>query len=395
MCYKKIYVNTYADGVQDVTEKAYMCREDRMCRDPEIQQYYRNYSYPKAQPGIASMPIPYLVAELPTPRRSKSPSPANRRDSGLFVHGGKLADVSPSRHHHHHRHHRRSSRHEAHDQSDQESPRPPKRSMTNPHIVVVDQAPTHTKSRDVPATPVQLTGELNSRRRSSRGRDRDHHDRDRDSSANGRHTTRRRSRSADARPFIIDDEHDRRRHRREHRPRRMSTSIFPEAATTSAAAPADPRRIPRRSNTVIHQGGDSVFSNSSSSAAPAQPKVLRWEDEVGVKRARQNARIANRQPPEVHQDAQPKGILKRTTSVNEGKSKSKGKARELDSEVRELRRAVERMEIPRRDREAREDVEIEVFDKERLRERFMPEDEDRRGRRRSKVWVAGDRYQYL
>ncbi|KAK0711978.1 hypothetical protein B0H67DRAFT_602578 [Lasiosphaeris hirsuta] len=388
MCYKKILVDTYADGVQDVTEKAYMCNEDRMCRDPEIQQYYRNYSYPKAQPA------PYLVAELPTPRRSKSPSPANRRDSGLFVHAGKLADISPSRHHHH-RHHRRSSRHETHDQSDHESPRPPKRSMTNPHIVIVDQAPTHIKSRDVPSTPAQATEEFSNRRRSSRGHDHDHHGRDRDSSANGRHTSRRRSRSADARPFIIDDEQDRRRHRREHRPRRMSTSIFPDVATTSAAAPVDSRRMPRRSNTVIHQGGDSVFSNSSSSAAPAQPKVLRWEDEVGDRRARQNARIANRQPPEVHQDAQPKGILKHTTSVNEGKSKNKGKARELDSEVRELRRAVERMELPRRDREARDDVEIEVFDKERLRERFISDGEDRRGRRRSKVWVAGDRYQYL
>jgi hypothetical protein len=90
--------------------------------------------------------------------------------------------------------------------------------------------------------------------------------------------------------------------------------------------------------------------------------------------------------PEVHQEP-PKGILKDTSG-------GKGKGRE-SADVRELRRAVEGMGVHGRGSRGEE---LDLYNRDRLRARLGGGADDEGGRdrrRRSKVWVAGDQYQYF
>jgi hypothetical protein len=223
-------------------------------------------------------------------------------------------------------------------------------------------------SRDIPVGLVPLADEYG-RRHSS-------HSRSREGSREGSDRSDKyyRRRTDDPQGYtFINDQDEQRRQRRDKR--RMSTSSYTEPSS-SAAAMADAygshQYMPRRASTVVHNSDGSISASSGSS----KPKQLRWEDQVRAKRDRQNAEIASRQS-----SVEPKGILKHS-----GDSKGKGKGREVD-DIAELRRAVQRMEIPRgRDREPRG---RDDWDR---RSRY-DEDPDRDRRKRSKVW-ADDRYQY-
>ncbi|KAK3369334.1 hypothetical protein B0T24DRAFT_650986 [Lasiosphaeria ovina] len=420
MCLTKYYYNTYADGTQDLTEKTYACKDGRMCRDPDFKHYKRTFPFKKlggAEPeSLKSLserkPTPYFSshfdAEPYRPRRSKSPSPSYRRDrDGVYINGARMEEYSrPSRRHDsrdHEDRHRRPYKHDPRDRlevpdtldrptrldrlsrldrpdrpdrTDREPLPRLRRSQTMPGYVVIDQKTPPRPSSHVPLGPVPLAEEYG-RRRSSRDRDRER-DRERETSPRDRYYGRRHS--ADPRDYvIIDDDQERRRERRERR--RMSTSAYNEASTSAGADATygtDPHRfLPRRAATVVHRSDGSISNNSAGS--PPRPKHLRWDDEVRVKRERQNAEIANRpSPPEIHQEGRVKGILKTPTEA-------KGKGYE-DDDIYKLRRAVERMDIPRND-----------WDRP-PRARFSEEDPDSNRRRRSRTYgsdrFGGDRYYY-
>ncbi|KAK3368519.1 hypothetical protein B0H63DRAFT_77160 [Podospora didyma] len=406
MCLTKLYYNTYADGAQDMTEKTYTCKEGRMCRSPELKHYDRKLPFnrlgnfgPESQKSVSErQPTPYKFSsgmEPASSRRSKSPSPVSRHESGMYS----------SRHRDYHdyydqprRSHHRSDARDPRERQDRDPSPKIKRSTTMPGYVVIDQdrppRPTSRDySRDIPLGPVHLAEEYG-RRRSSRDRDRE---RDLTPPRDKYHTTssRRHSHSGGADPrdyVIIDDDQERRRQRREQR-RRLSTSAYDEASTSAGTSgvtygsdPTPSRFLPRRAATVLHSG-DGSTSNSLGSSPP-KAKHLRWDDEVRAKRERQNAEIANRPlPVELHQDpSRVKGILKTSPSD------LKGKGREGD-DIYQLRQAVKRMDLPRsRDRAAREG---DDYDYDRPRSRFTATDDeygtDRR--RRSRAYGGGsDRY---
>ncbi len=378
MCRKNIYYNTYADGAQDVTEKTTACRDGKRCSHPEVHQYERSFRFnklrdsgPESHKSVAERkPTPYFLGDLPTPRRSKSPSPANRRGSGVY----DLYDrPDRDRDHHHSSRRHRDSRHP------EREPPSPRHKRSQPHFVVIDQ-PARSSSRDIPLGPVHLVDEYGSRRRASREREREHH--------------HRRHHSPGAQAYIVDDERERRRHNK----RRMSGSAYPDFPTATSGVPAaeiytaEPRRYPghmpglRRSATLGH----TPMTVPGTSAGMSPPRTVRWQDEVSARRARQNAEIAGRgMPPEVlvHQEP-PKGILK----------DSKGKGTD-----RELRRAVESMGMGtgmgRERRGSGSGTEhLDLYNRDRLKARLGgggDNDGGRERRRKSKVWTGGDQYQYF
>ncbi len=100
-----------------------------------------------------------------------------------------------------------------------------------------------------------------------------------------------------------------------------------------------------------------------------------------MERDRQNAEIEKRRraaaaAPEVHQESRLKSILKRATGMHN------------------LRRGVERMDL-HESPDAPTGAELNLYDRDRLKARFgSDEGGDRERRRRNKVWVDDDRYQY-
>lgn len=112
MCRKVIYYNTYADGAQDVTERFDTCHPGRICSHPEMQHLNRTFHVTKrdylsskesaAGRGDRKSAIYHTSRRsdmlLPPQSRSKSPSPSRKRDSGVYVDGIKIANVSKKRH---------------------------------------------------------------------------------------------------------------------------------------------------------------------------------------------------------------------------------------------------------------------------------------------------------
>ncbi|AEO69075.1 69d35c20-46e7-4f0b-b0d7-5d87ca657562 [Thermothielavioides terrestris] len=409
MCLTKIYYNTYADGAQDITEKTYPCRDGRRCSHPEVRKYDRKFPFTKlgdAQPeSYRSLserkPTPY-VSSAHAARGSKSPSPSGRRDSGVYMTGAnstkRYYDYQDLYGYDAYGYHHSSSRHDPRDWHDRGREPRRKRSSASPQIVYVDREGKSSRSRsnsreysrDVPLGLVTLADEYG-RRRSSRSRSREGSS-SREGSDHHR-SSHRRHRTDDPYGYVlIDDRDERRRQRREQKHRRLSSSSYTEPSTSSAAAAAaglmtsdayDPLRYTPRhaASTVLHHHGDGPLSSAGgSSAAAARPKQLRWEDEVRAKRERQNAEIASRPAP----GGEMKGILKHAAA---GESKGKGKARDLE-DIEELRRAVERMEIPRgRDREPRGKDEWDAA------WGVYAEDSGRDRKKKSKV-LGDDRYRY-
>jgi hypothetical protein len=366
MCLTKVYYNTYSDGAQDITEKTYPCRDGRSCSRPDVRKYDRKFPFTKlgdAQPEShrslsERKPTPYFSGH--TPRGSKSPSPSGRRDSGVYMSGAmpsKYDYRDPYGSYDAYGYHA-SSRHDRYDRD--REPRL-KRSSTNPHIVYLDRdrdskssrSRSRSSSRDIPLGLVPLADEYGRRHSSSRSRSREdrHHSSSRDGSD---HTSGMyyRRRTDDPTGYTLISDQDERRHR-QRRERRMSTSSYPDpSSSTSGMGMAGmdgygyPAYIPRRASTVVHHSDGSISAGSGGKLQ----KQLRWEDQVRAKRERQNAEIASRPGSSSagYHGGEVKGILKHT----EGKG-GKGKGRELD-DIADLRRAVERMEIPRgRDREPR------------------------------------------
>lgn len=385
MCVKKIYYNTYVDGAQDMTEKVYACREGKVCHDPEVRTYERKLSFNKGdlepEPRKLRSSSYYLGGDLPTPRRSKSPSPAYRREPEA----GPSDSPKPSKHHEYRDRReprRRSSRHAT--DLDRETPSSPKlkRTSTMPHVVVIEQGAPVFDSRDIPSGPIHVEDDSGLHRRSSRR----HRDRDRDAEE-----TLNRYGSANPKAFVIvNDDREHRRQKREHKRRLSSSStsrpdpaLVTPPAEEHSAEPRGPRRrySLRRPATVVLP-----------SAEPQTSKHLRWEDEVRHARSRQNDEIANRKtPPE--ESPRLKGILKPGPSEKRGKPP---KPARQDSELGGLRRAVENLDMPTATEFTAEPEELKLYDRERLLARFGGSDEGDRDRRRrtSKVWT-GDRYQYL
>jgi hypothetical protein len=382
MCVNKIYYNTYADGSQDVTEKLYPCREGKVSHSPEVRKYERKLTFNKGdldpEPRRLRPTSYYLGGDLPTPRRSKSPSPAYRREPEA----GLTESPKPTKHYRDRDDRRdplrRSSRHA---DLDREPPSPSKlkRSNTTPHLVVISQGSPVFSSHDLPPGPVHVAEEHGSHRHSSRR----HRDRDADDIHFSRHSS-----SANPKAFVIvNDERERRRHTRDHK-RRLSSSSSTRPDPALITPPAEertpePRRrySLRRAATVVLPSGD---------ASPS--KQLRWEDEVRTARERQNDEIANRRvPAEVHQESGLKSILKPASTGLRGKPKPVRQ----DSELGGLRRAVESMEIPTPSDVTLDGDDLKLYDRERLLARFGGvEEPDRNRRRKSKVWTD-DRYQYL
>ncbi|KAK1765605.1 hypothetical protein QBC33DRAFT_543333 [Phialemonium atrogriseum] len=356
MCRKTIYYNTYGDGAEDVTERVDTCRPGKMCSYPDLREYNRNFRFTKLQelsnPGPSSqadrLPTPYaadyhLNVLPPTPRRSKSPSPSRRRESGVFVNGAKIADVTGRKRH------TTAAGPGSRDRvvvvphaPEPPSPRPTlKRSGTMPEFDArAGQLQRRNSSREIPLGPVHILEGLASRRPSTRTT-RDHHHQE------------RRSRS----PYIEEDREEREERRR--------------------------RRAERRASTVYVSGGSDYSSSApATSAASQQRKELRWKDQVDAEIAAQNQRIARRPKVRlhVHQDQEApakKGILKREATAAG------------DGAYEELRSAVERMGIQGGGGAGRE--EKRYWD--RLRDRF---EEPRERRRRSRVYYPGEgTYKYM
>lgn len=370
MCRKTIYYNTYGDGAEDVTERVETCRPGLMCPHQDVRHYSRSFPFTKLQQRSQPEPIPtnkstpyhrsdfHLNIFPPTPRRSKSPSPSRRRESGVYVNGSKVADTNRRRHS---TVLGRETSNIADDRysrgrvvvvphaPEPPSPRPAlKRTSTMPDFVVVEgKKPTRRmSSREVPIGPVRIVADLGRR--------------------NSTYHSQRRARSpSPQRPTYVDDERDERRRRRAERK---------AAAAAAAAAP-----------------GGSDFTQASvathpMSAATAARKELRWQDQVDAQIAAQNRRISSRPKPHLHQEV--KGILKNGAGAPVVSND--------DDVYGELRSAVERMDIhgsrasrdPVKDRESRE--EKRYWD--RLRGRF----EETSERRRPKVYYpAGDSYNFI
>ena len=366
MCLSKVYYNTYADGEKDVTEKTYACREGRRCSHPEVRKYDRKFPFSKL--GDVHHESHKSVSERkPTPyfssKGSKSPSPSGR-------HYDPFDDFDQHhKHHHHHHHHRhRSPRHDPRDRYEREGR---KRSGSLPQIIYDrPRSRSHDYSRDIPLG-VSLADDYGRRKSSSRSRSRD------DSGRDNEKYYRRRTEDPHGYVFVSDQD-ERRRQRREQR--RMSSSSYHEPSSSAGGAMDnyDPHRhAPRRASTVVHNS-DGTLSTFSSGLASSKAKSIRWDDEVHAKRNRQNAEIANRP---VMVDGSPKGILKKSPPVD---PRGKGKGRDVD-DVDELRRAVQRMEIPSSSRS-------------RDRDRGGVDDWSP-SRKRSKIYATGggadDRFRYF
>ncbi|KAL2188189.1 hypothetical protein L209DRAFT_197528 [Thermothelomyces heterothallicus CBS 203.75] len=404
MCLTKVYYNTYADGAQDITEKSYPCREGRRCSHPEVRRYDRKFPFTRLADVQAEsrrslserQPTPYFSSR--TPRSAKSSSPPGRRDSGIYMGGGSNPS---SKHHDSHDlyaggydtygYRSSSKRHDPRDSLDSRYDRDRdrdrdrelrlKRTVTDPHIVYVDRgrddgkssrSRSRSSSRDIPLGLVPVAEEYGRRRRHSISLERDSSDYGYYSGLNYADAAPSRRRTDDPKGYVIYDDDDERRRQRREAKRRTSTSTSTSAYPDEAALPVSmmdpygsayvPRRAPAAA--VVHHMDGSVStatgSSSSSSSAAAGRKQLRWEDEVRARREQQNAEIASRPrlstTTTTSSSGDIKGILKRSASDPWGgksKSKSKGKAREAD-DIADLRRAIERMEIPRgRDRQPR------------------------------------------
>ncbi|KAK4033486.1 hypothetical protein C8A01DRAFT_19577 [Parachaetomium inaequale] len=424
MCLTKVYYNTYSDGAQDITEKAYPCRDGRSCSRPDVRRYDRKFPFGKlgdSQPEphrslSERKPTPYFTGH--TSRGSKSPSPSGRRDSGVYMSG---ADASSK--HYDYRDpyggggydaygYHASSRHDPRDRYDRDREREPrlKRSSTAPHIVYMDRerdrdgkssgSRSRSSSRDIPLGLVPLADEYGRRRRhsssSSRSRERERgHSTSRDGSdhsLSGLYYTNptsssSRRRTDDPHGYVLHNDDDERRRQRREQKRRLSTSSYTEPSTsgmgmgglgmdTYGTAGA---YLPRRASTVVHHSDGSISTGSGgrAEAGSSGRKQLRWEDQVRAQRERQNAEIASRPFP----GGEVKGILKHTGDA-------KGKGREVE-DIADLRRAIERMEIPRgRDREPRVRGEWDYAGAGR----YGFEDGDGGRRKRSRGYGDGYRY---
>ncbi|KAK3302632.1 uncharacterized protein B0T15DRAFT_311516 [Chaetomium strumarium] len=387
MCLTKVYYNTYSDGAQDITEKHYPCGGGRGCAHNEVRKYDRKFPFTKLG-DVKPESYRSLSERQPTPyfshaaRGAKSPSVPGRRDSGVYYDYNDPYDGFGY-------HHSSSSRHDPRDRDRHERGRDRgdlrlKRSATNPQIVYVDRdgksssrsrSGSRDYSRDIPLGLVPLADEYGRRRHSSSSRSRS---REGSRDESDHHYYYRRTDDPHGYVLIDDQDEQRRRRRREEKHRRLSTSSYTEPSSSSSAAAAAMaagvdayQYMPRRASTVVHRSDGSISTSSG-----GVPKQLRWEDQVRAKRERQNAEIASRA---ASSHGEVKGILKHTGD-------SKGKGRELD-DIAELRRAVERMEIPRgRDREPRS-----------ARGNWEGwggyDDYDSGRRKRSKVY-ADDRYRY-
>ncbi|KAK3295404.1 uncharacterized protein B0H64DRAFT_340844 [Chaetomium fimeti] len=386
MCLTKVYYNTYSDGAQDVTEKVHPCRDGRSCSRPDVRKYDRKFPFsklgdaePESQRSLSErQPTPYFSGH--TPRGSKSPSPSGRRDSGVYMSGANTS----SKHYDYNDPYGGSYdaygypiRHDPRDRHDRtrERDREPrlKRASTTPHIVYMDRererdrdrdrdgkssrSRSHSSSRDIPMGLVPLADEYGRRRRhshsSSRSRSRDDGS---DPSQSGLYytgaggtTSSSRRRTDDPHGYVLHNDDDERRRQRREQKRRLSTSSYIEPTTSGLATGAmDPYAagtpyLPRRASTVVHHSDGSISTGSGGGGSSGR-KQLRWDDQVRAQRERHNAEIANRPFP-----GEVKGILKHTDSMGKGK----GKGREVE-DIAGLRRAIERMEIPRgRDREPR------------------------------------------
>lgn len=357
MCLSKVYYNSYSDGQQDVTEKTYACRDGRRCANPEVRKYDRKFPFtklgeaqPESQRSISERkPTPYFES-----RGSKSPSPSgrdSRRDSGIYMGGGSSSKSSkhydPYDPYSSGPYRSSSSSRARGDPRDYYGGR--SRSNSIPQIIYMDgrdgykesgkrsRSSSRDYSRDIPLGPVHLADEYG--RRSSRSRSRD----STDLSSKYYSTSGRGRGDAMSGYMFIDDQDERRRQRRE---RRLSTSSAMDEYDPSRYVPRSSRRASTTGGTVVHNGdGTSLYTSSSaptglSSSKPGSGHV-RWEDEVRAKRNRQNAEIANR--PVLGSDGEPKSILKKKGDV-------KGKGRESDEDLYDLRRAVEGMGLPSRGR---------------------------------------------
>ncbi|KAK5659675.1 hypothetical protein OQA88_883 [Cercophora sp. LCS_1] len=362
MCLKKVYYNTYADGAQDIVEKLYPCREGRT-HAPEVRKYEQKFAYDKPRDGLEPRErrlSSRFLGDLPTPRRSKSPSPLPRRES-IHISG----DLGSSSKHHgrrdrsDHQHHRRRSSIDY-----PPSPRITRSStMSTPHVVVIDQDQSRFSRHDPDLGPVHIVDEAPTRRHSTRER-------------SGRYSRRD---TADADSYVVvNDERERRRHEREKRRKPTIVDPPPEAPAAPDVNPAANRRFSLRRTPTV------VLSDPGTSAPSTH---VHWEDKVRRARERQNAEISSRPPPESATGTSPKpesglkGILKRATSD--------WRTKDLKSETSDLRRAVEKMDLPKHTGD-----DLDLWDRDRLRARFGSDDGDDRRRRTSKVWT-GDRYQYL
>ncbi len=264
MCIKSIFYNTYGDGFHDVTERVETCHPSEMCRHPEIREYHRKLRHNKVveRNGLET-PLAFVERKPsplhgdylrlpPTPRRSKSPSPSRKHESGIYVNGTKVVDISGSKKRH------SAARGSERDRVILHAPEPPAPArLTRASTMPVDYTPAESQSH--------------------------HHGAGRDSHRPTTHY-RRHVRGGSEFVFIEDEQEQRSR-----------------------------RRATRRSNTT--HGHSSDFSHSDAAASDATPaigKKLRWDDEIESKIAEQNERISAR--PSVHQGI--KGILKHPQRKN-------------------------------------------------------------------------------
>ncbi|KAJ4303964.1 hypothetical protein N0V88_001566 [Collariella sp. IMI 366227] len=246
MCLTKTFYNTYSDGVQNITEKKYPCREGRGCSQPDVIHFNRNFPFTKLG-DVRPESYRSLSERNPTPYRSShtSPSPSRRRESRestLYTSGsshGKrrehdYSSYEPYKYH-------RFSRHFSRDRPSREREREPrfKRHSAAPQIVYADRH-SRSSSRDIPIGPVQLAEEYG-RRYHSRSRSREHGgaSSSHDSSAHHHHSSHRRRTDNPQTTYLLVSDQDELRRRQRHEDRRQSFGPSTSSAARDLTTPYD------------------------------------------------------------------------------------------------------------------------------------------------------------
>ncbi|KAK2067112.1 hypothetical protein P8C59_000874 [Phyllachora maydis] len=319
MCIRRIYYNTYGDGTKDVTERVVACRPGRVCSLPEVWKYKRTFRFTKLRDPSTAVhgsspsslvdrkPTPYSMdghhhydVLPPTPRTSKSPSPdrhGSAAAAAIYIHGVKTGDLHRSSSRHHRDHY------------------PRRASTLDPDhgpILYHDTgrlAQRRSHSRDMALGPVTL-GRRSSRDPTPTSIRRSHHDRYDGSSP-------RRPRRYENPDVVYGDDEWRRGRETRERERATRHEEVGEGGVVYGGA-----------GYVMPHAPDGPKSEYAS--VPTTPrKTLRWQDQVDVEKAAQNARIARRPKYQTGKHGV-KGILKKQAD---------------EQQYDELRRAVHSMDI--------------------------------------------------
>ena len=400
MCYKDEFYNGSGRLVKD---EVLFCdpHRPRLCDVPEVRKHYTSS---KSEPRY----LGHLPTHLPpTPRESKEPSPAGKRDL-VYIPGTRSSETSrPSRHHDDHPNYKYASSPDSKPKSDV---------YTRPTVVVTQN---YNVSSEVPR-----------------------YDRDRSPGRGHSGHYKKHSKHDSGFEYVTTAEEDRQQKRDRRRAEKPSddTDKYSTIATAGARTSYPPRTNensirygsspngPSSMGTMMHRR-NSVSSRNDDTSRASRPRVVstgsrsrassatgvRFADDIESRKKQQNAEIASRtNKPNTEQVGELKGILKKPAGTRadsnerskDRSTKDKGKGVEVDLTVEELRRSVESLGLrgATKDRNVERDSNVSSsytgssmpdMDYDKLRKRFERDNGGSTGRIGSNgVTRNGDRYNY-